>query len=105
MVQAKLKHHIIYYSANVLIGLLGFLPYRWMGFLGRVFGRLVFKLAKKEQDKTIRNIRKVFSQTMTWNQSENLARSVWIGLGRNLFEVARWVSMSREEIISHVDRV
>lgn len=105
MAQVKIKHHVIYYSASVLIGFLGFLPFRWMGFLGRVFGLLVFKLAKKEREKTIRNIRTAFPKDMTWPQAEKLARSVWIRLGWNLFEVARWVPMSQEEVVSQVVRV
>jgi KDO2-lipid IV(A) lauroyltransferase len=103
--EQKLKHHLIYYPSMVLIGFLSLLPYRWMGFLGRTFGLLVFKFAKKEREKTTVNIRIAFSQTMTWNQAENLARRVWIGVGWNLFEVARWISMNREEIVSRVVRV
>ncbi|HXL73145.1 MAG TPA: hypothetical protein VN963_05910, partial [bacterium] len=105
MAQPKLKHHLIYYSANILIGFLGFLPFAWMGILGRGFGWLVFKLAAKERDKTTRNIRIAFSQTMNWIQAERLAQLVWIRLGWNLFEVARWISMTQEEVISQIARV
>jgi Kdo2-lipid IVA lauroyltransferase/acyltransferase len=101
----KLKHHVIYYAANILIGSLGLLPFAWMGFLGRGFGWLVFKLARKERDKTTGNIRIANSQTMTWNQAERLAQKVWIRLGWNLFEVARWMPMTQEEVVSQVVRV
>ncbi len=104
MAQIKIKHHVIYYAASALIGFLGFLPFRWMGFLGRVFGLLVFKLAKKEREKTVRNIRLGYPD-MTWLQAEKFAQSVWIRLGWNLFEVARWMPMSQEEVVSQVVRV
>lgn len=105
MAQPKFKHHLIYYAANILIGFLSLLPFSWMKYLGKGFGWLVFKLAKKERDKTTKNIRIAFSQTMTWNQAEQLAQSVWIRLGWNLFEVARWIPMTQEEIVSQVVRV
>jgi len=104
LAEQKLKHHVIYYAANILIGFLGLLPYAWMGVLGRTFGMLVFQLAKKEQEKTIRNIWTAFPK-MTRVQAETLARSVWIRLGWNLFEVARWIPMTREEVSSQVVRV
>ncbi len=105
MAQPKFKHHVIYYAANILIGFLGLLPFAWMKYLGRGFGWLVFKLVQKERDKTTKNIRIAFSQTMTWNQAEQLAQKVWIRLGWNLFEVARWMPMTQEEVISQVVRV
>jgi len=104
LAQVKFKHHVIYYAASALIGFLGFLPFSWMGFLGRVFGLLVFKLAKKEREKTVRNIRMGYPD-MTWLQAEKFAQAVWIRLGWNLFEVARWVPMSQEEVVSQVVRV
>jgi KDO2-lipid IV(A) lauroyltransferase len=103
--QPKLKHHLIYYAANILIGFLGFLPFAWMGILGRTFGWLVFKLAAKERDKTTRNIRIAFSQTMNWIQAERLTELIWIRLGWNLFEVVRWMSMTQDEVVSQVARV
>jgi len=101
----KLKHHLIYYSANILIGFLCFLPFAWMKFLGRGFGWLVFKLARKERDKTTSNIRIAYSQTLNWIQAEKLAQKIWIRLGGNLFEVARWLPMTQEEVVSQVVRV
>jgi len=94
LAQPKFKHHLIYYAANILIGFLTLLPFAWMKFLGRGFGWLVFQLARKERDKTTGNIRVANSQTMTWNQAEQLAQKDWIRLGWNLFEVARWMQMT-----------
>ncbi len=105
MVEPKFKHHVIYYTANILIGILGLLPYSWMGPLGRTFGLLVFRLAKKEREKTVRNIRTAFPNQMTWAQAEKFGENVWIRLGWNLFEVARWVPMEREAILAKVVRV
>jgi len=102
--EPKFKHHIIYFAANILMGFLGFLPYSWMGPLGRTFGMLVFQLAKKERKKNVRNIWVAFPK-MTRVQAETLARSVWIRLGWNLFEVARWIPMTREEVVSRVVKV
>ena len=104
MAEPKFKHHIIYFAANILMGFLGFLPYSWMGPLGRTFGMLIFQLAKKEREKTIRNIWTAFPK-MTRVQAETLARSVWIRLGWNLFEVARWISMTREEVAAQLVRI
>jgi KDO2-lipid IV(A) lauroyltransferase len=105
LAQPKFKHHLIYYAANILIGFLTLLPFAWMKFLGRGFGWLVFQLARKERDKTTGNIRVANSQTMTWNQAEQLAQKDWIRLGWNLFEVARWMPMTQEEVVSQVARV
>jgi KDO2-lipid IV(A) lauroyltransferase len=104
LAERKFKHHLIYYSANILIGFLTLLPFSWMGPLGRTFGMLVFQLAKKEREKTIRNIWIAFPK-MTRVQAETLARSVWIRLGWNLFEVARWIPMTREQVAAQLVRV
>jgi Kdo2-lipid IVA lauroyltransferase/acyltransferase len=105
LARQKFKHHLIYYSANILIGFLCLLPFAWMKFLGRGFGWLVFKLARKERDKTTKNIRIAYSQTLNWIQAEKLAQKVWIRLGWNIFEVARWMPMTQEEVVSQVVRV
>jgi KDO2-lipid IV(A) lauroyltransferase len=104
LAETKFKHHLIYYAASVLIGILSVLPYSWMGPLGRTFGLLVFRLAKKEREKTVRNIRTAFPGKMTWAQAEAFAQNVWIRLGWNLFEVVRWVPMEREEFLRDVVR-
>lgn len=104
MAEHKFKHHIIYFAASVLIGILDLLPYRWMGPLGRTFGLLVYRLAKKEREKTARNVRIAFPNQMTWAQAEKFGENVWIRLGWNLFEVARWIPMEREEVVAKVVR-
>lgn len=100
----KLKNHVIYYSARVLIAVLSVLPYSWVSALGRLFGGLVFRLAGGERRKTLASLQTAFPH-MGEAERLGLARSSWNNIGRNLFEVVHWRGWSREKIISQIARV
>jgi KDO2-lipid IV(A) lauroyltransferase len=100
----KLKHDLIYYFARVLIFFLGLLPFSLAGKLGWGFGAFFFWMVPGERRKTLRHIRMAFPKNFTGKQIRKLAFRVWVNVGRNLFEVVRWLRMTREEIVSQVAR-
>ncbi len=100
----KLKNHVIYYSARVLMAFLLFLPYSWVSSLGRLFGGLVFNLAGGERRKTLESLRTAFPD-LGDADILRLAETAWKNLGRNLFEVVHWRGWSRERIAAQAVRV
>lgn len=100
----KLKNHLIYYSARVLMAFLVALPYSWVSGLGRFFGSLVFRLAGGERRKTLASLQTAFPG-MGEAERLRLARATWKNIGRNLFEVVGWRGWSREKILAQVARV
>lgn len=100
----KLKNHLIYYSARVLMAVLVCLPYAWVSGLGRLFGRLVFSLARGERRKTMEGLRTAYPN-LGLSEAENLGRAAWKNLGRNLFEVVHWTGWSRSQITGQIARV
>ena len=101
----KLKNHLIYYSAQLIIAILLFLPMQLVSILGKLFGGLVFVLSKNERQKTLESISTAYSVQMSEIERKRLAQSVWVSLGQNLFEVIRQLNWTREEITSQVARV
>jgi len=102
--KTKFKHQIIYPAARFLMALLQVLPFAWVPSLGRVFGALVFACAGRERTKTLAGIRVAFPRDFTEGQVMDLARSVWVRLGQNLFEIVWWRGRARERILSQVVR-
>jgi KDO2-lipid IV(A) lauroyltransferase len=100
----KLKNHLIYYSARVLMAILVWLPYSWVSPLGRLFGSLVFTLAGGERRKTLESLHTAYPD-MGETETAELARAAWKNLGRNLFEVVHWMGWSREKIAAQTARV
>jgi len=100
----KLKNHLIYYSARVLMAVLVFLPYSWVSSLGRLFGGLVFRLAGGERRKTLESLQTAYPN-LTLSEIEKLGRAAWKNVGRNLFELVHWTNWSREQITRQVARV
>ena len=100
----KFKHHLIYYASRLLMAFLAFLPMGLVGRLGKAFGSLVFTLAGGERRKTLQSIRTAFPRDFNGGQVEQLARAVWVGLGRNLFETVHWLSWPPERIAAQVAR-
>jgi Kdo2-lipid IVA lauroyltransferase/acyltransferase len=101
----KFKNDLIYCSAQLIIAILLFLPMRLVSFLGKVFGGLVFAFAKDERRKIIASISAAYPTQMDALERKRLAKAVWVGLGRNLFEIIRQLNWTREEITSQVARV
>ena len=100
----RIKNDLIYYSARALIFLINCLPFPFVSRLGRGFGSLVYGLAGGERRKTLASIRTAFPKNFSHEQVERLARTVWVRLGQNLFEVVRWHSMTTAELLSQVVR-
>jgi KDO2-lipid IV(A) lauroyltransferase len=101
----KIKNDLIYYGSRTLIFLIGFLSYERAGRLGRLFGAAVFNLAHGERRKTLESIRTAYPDSLTDEEVERLGTQVWEGLGRNLFEVVRWMTMPRQKVVSQIARV
>jgi KDO2-lipid IV(A) lauroyltransferase len=101
----KLKHHLIYYSARLIIAVLLLLPFRWVSQLGRLFGRLVFVFSKREKLKTLNNLSTAYPTEMGAGERAKLAKAIWINLGQNLFEIIRWLNWTHEKIASQVSAV
>jgi len=100
----KLKNNLIYYSARLLIAVINRLPMGLVSRLGRGFGSLIYDLAGGERRKTLKSISAAFPGQRDLGQDEALARAVWVGLGQNLFEIVRWLSMTTPQVISQVAR-
>lgn len=100
----KLKNHIIYYSARILMMLLVLLPYPWVSCFGSFFGKLIFLLSAGERRKTLESLRTAYPE---WNEKDvaKMAEAVWKNLGRNLFEVVHWMRWRSEKIIAQIARV
>jgi KDO2-lipid IV(A) lauroyltransferase len=101
----KIKNDLIYYGSRTLIFLIGFLSYERAGRCGRVFGIAIFNLVHGERRKTLDSIRTAYPDSLTDEEVEQLGMRVWEGLGRNLFEVVRWMTMSRQTVVSQIARV
>jgi Kdo2-lipid IVA lauroyltransferase/acyltransferase len=101
----RLKNEAIYASSAGLMVFLGFLPFPWLGSLGRLFGSLVFRWAGGEKKKTMANLRTAYGDAPEPDGTLRTAREVWRGLGRNLFEVVGWLHLEPEEVVSQVARV
>jgi len=102
--KTKLKHHLIYYPARLLMAVLRLLPFPWVSGLGRVFGSLVFAFAGRERNKTLSNIRTAFPKGFGQAQVEGLARAVWVRLGQNLFEVVHSRGGGPQRMVAQVVR-
>lgn len=101
----KLKNHLIYYSARILMFFIVLMPYPLVSRLGRAFGVLIFHLAGGERRKTLESIRTAFPTGFSEQQVHKLALAVWMNLGRNLFEVVHWTRWTHEKIAAQVARV
>ncbi len=101
----KFKNHLIYYSAQLVIAILLFLPMRWARVLGRWFGGWVFALSREERKKTLDSLSTAYPTQLSAVEKKGLARAVWVRLGQNLFEIIRQLNWTREEITSQVVRV
>lgn len=101
----KVKNDLIYYGSRTLIFFLGFLPYELVGRLGMGFGTLLFRLAGGERRRTLEGLQTAFGGELDEKEIERLALGVWSGLGRNLFEVARWLRMTPDGIVAQITRV
>lgn len=100
----KIKNDLIYYATRVLIAFLGILPFSWMRPLGQTFGFVIFSLAGGERRKTIASLQTAYPDELPTKELERLARSVWIGLGWNLFEVVQWIHFPHERLVSMIAR-
>jgi KDO2-lipid IV(A) lauroyltransferase len=100
----KIKNDLIYHATRALIACLGLLPFSWMSPLGRTFGLMVFTLAGGERRKTLASLRTAFSTECSNDRIKRLARLVWMGLGRNLFEVVKWRTLTHDQLVSLVAR-
>jgi Kdo2-lipid IVA lauroyltransferase/acyltransferase len=101
----KLKNHLIYYSVLFLLFFLDRLPYALLKRLGRVFGTLVFELARGERRKTLIHLRLAYPTGMTESQRRSLARKVWENVGENMFEIVRWRKWVPERIVSQLENL
>ncbi len=101
----KLKNHLIYYSAQLMIALLLFLPMGFVSVLGRMFGSLVFFFSKDERRKTLDGISTAYPDQLNLVEKKRLAKAVWVRVGQNLFEIIRQLNWTRDEIVAQVARV
>jgi len=101
----KIKNDLIYYGSRTLIFLIGFLSYEQAGRLGRIFGVAIFNLAGGERRNTLHSIRTAYPSGLSDEEVEQLGMRVWEGLGRNLFEVVRWMNMPRQTVVSQIAQV
>lgn len=100
----KLKNHLIYYSARVLMAFLVWLPFPLVSRFGRLFGGLVFKMAGKERRKTLESLKTAYPE-INPTEAKKLGRAAWKNIGRNLFELVHWMGWSREKIAGQPARV
>ncbi len=101
----KFKNHLIYYSAQLIIAILLFLPEQWVSVLGKIFGNLVFAFSEDERRKTLESISTAYPTQLKEMEKKQLAKAVWARVGQNLFEIIRQLNWTREEIVSQVVRV
>ena len=101
----KIKNDLIYYSARVLIFIIGYLPLSLVGRLGGGFGALFYRLVPGERRKTLNSLRTAFPKGFGDKEAERLALSAWSNLGRNLFEIIRWRRWTQERIVGQIARV
>jgi Kdo2-lipid IVA lauroyltransferase/acyltransferase len=100
----KLKNHLIYYAARVLMALLVWTPYALLSPLGRWFGALVYALARGERRKTLASLATAFPG-MGERERDALARRTWRNIGCNLFETVHWIGWDHRRIVSQVTRL
>lgn len=81
------------------------LPFSWVGTLGRIFGRIVFALSKREKLKTLNSLATAYSTHLGTAERMKLAKAVWANLGQNLFEIIHWMGWTHERIAAQVVRV
>jgi Kdo2-lipid IVA lauroyltransferase/acyltransferase len=100
----KIKNSLIYYSSRLFMLILLRVPAFCVAPLGRAFGWLVFGTISSERRKMLGNMRTAYPG-WTDKQALKMAEGVWTGLGQNLFEVVRWMALTREQVVSQVARV
>jgi KDO2-lipid IV(A) lauroyltransferase len=100
----KIKNHLIYYSARVLMALLGCLPVPLLSALGAALGRLAFKLARGERGKTMKNLALALP-ALSDEERRKLASDVFAHFGRCALEMVQYRNWSHEKVVQLVEKV
>jgi len=79
-------------------------PLGWRGSqrLGAFLGGVAYRLVPIRSEVTRRNIARAYAGSMTTKEVDSLAGETYRSLGKTFFEVARFGSMSREEVQERV---
>lgn len=100
----KIKNHLIYYSARLLIGVLGRLPLALLSPLGSFLGRLTYRLARGERHKTLRHLETAFPE-MAFSERDRMGSDVFAHFGREALRMVRYRNLPLEKVVQRVRRV
>ena len=88
----KLRKRIKYFFLGILIRFMiwvvRIIPWKATTWLTGKLGALAFNIVKKERDKTIRNLTIAYGKEKTPEEIRQMAREVWINLGKSAGEFA-----------------
>ena len=99
----KIKNHLIYYGARVLIALLSLLPLFLLSSLGACLGRLVFRLAEGERQKTLKNLLLAFPD-LSRDERERMGSDVFAHFGRTAFEMVKYRNRPHAKVVGLVEK-
>lgn len=81
----RLKNHLLFWIARLVMGVLARAPARWATGAGAALGALGWVIARRERSRAEENLRRVFPD-MTARARGRLARQAFVNLGRSAAE-------------------
>ena len=91
----RIKNHLLYGLARLLLGLLELLPTGTALALGRALGRLGYRVARRERDRALRNLRAAGPRDLDEAGRRRLLRRMFVHLGESVAECAQLPRLRR----------
>lgn len=93
---------LLYLLARPLVALLQRLPLRFVATLGRIGGRLAFRLDKRHRTVAIENLAAAFGSEKSAAEIRALAKENFIRIGENYATAIKTAAMTREQLEPYV---
>jgi len=94
----KSRHWLQYILIRLVTASVCLLPRKWALFFAGTLGRLAFGVLKKDRERTLANLTKVFAKEKTQQEIRSLGRSCFIQLAKNTIDFARLKKTSDAEL-------
>ncbi|MEZ5358425.1 MAG: lysophospholipid acyltransferase family protein [Candidatus Zixiibacteriota bacterium] len=98
----KISHGIEYVFVRLLAGLFRLLPHRAAVIFGGRLGSAANNLWLSRHKVVVENLRIAFGNDMDDSRRDEIARGVFVNIGRTLAEVCRFPKLDREKILNLV---
>jgi KDO2-lipid IV(A) lauroyltransferase len=100
----KIKNNCIFGGLKILIFTLQKLPFGMVSVAGKQLGQWAFYIAQGERKKTIQNLKLAFKDKYSEKEINEIAKSVFVNLGKNFFEMINWSAWSKDRVLKQIVR-